>query len=361
MIKLVEDHGYRFGFNGKELDDEVAGKGNTIAFEARIYDSRLGRFFTGDPRESEYPWQTTYAYFKNSPISQIDFLGKGGKDDKQSANNPNSKNPNDNSSCTQELANTSSFSSSSGSNYPQYTVQENETVWGIVRDNLPEGATNSEVLTVTKQVIAINNLNDQGAIKVGQILDMPKAHFIYQSLTPKIYEHTLNSLKANPSNIVLTYNGGGDAARKNRQAACRGFGKCPPGSSKDEFPYASTFEGGAGAKVICAPVKEQNIQSQQLRMLNSILDVGEKYLVFPVPSGSGVPALVTDPAPNPKRVWHPVYIPVYDYAPVPDIPNPAQSWNNMSDVAPYMAAAFAVIVLWEAARLYPPRNLVPAP
>jgi RHS repeat-associated protein len=72
---------YRFGFNGKEMDNEVSGSGNTIAFEARIYDSRLGRFFSTDPWEYKYAWQSSYAYFKNSPISTIDFLGKGGKDD----------------------------------------------------------------------------------------------------------------------------------------------------------------------------------------------------------------------------------------------------------------------------------------
>jgi RHS repeat-associated protein len=72
---------YRFGFNGQEQDNEVSGEGNTIAFEARIYDSRLGRFFSTDPWQKKYAWQTPYTYFKNSPISTIDFMGKGGKED----------------------------------------------------------------------------------------------------------------------------------------------------------------------------------------------------------------------------------------------------------------------------------------
>ena len=71
---------YRFGFNGKESDDEVSGEGNTIAFEARIYDSRLGRFFTTDPWQHRYAWQTPYAYFANSPIVKTDFQGKGDGD-----------------------------------------------------------------------------------------------------------------------------------------------------------------------------------------------------------------------------------------------------------------------------------------
>jgi RHS repeat-associated protein len=68
---------YRFGFNGKELDNETYN--GSIAFEARIYDSRLGRFLSTDPWEYKYAWQTPYAYFKNTPTQIIDFLGKGGK------------------------------------------------------------------------------------------------------------------------------------------------------------------------------------------------------------------------------------------------------------------------------------------
>ncbi|MFY8110004.1 MAG: RHS repeat-associated core domain-containing protein [Bacteroidia bacterium] len=68
---------YRVSFNGKEKDDEVSGAGNSIAFELRIYDSRLCRFNSIDPREREYPWQSTYAYLNNCPISIIDFMGGG--------------------------------------------------------------------------------------------------------------------------------------------------------------------------------------------------------------------------------------------------------------------------------------------
>jgi RHS repeat-associated protein len=74
----VWDKGYRYGFNGKEIDNEVFN--GCIAFEARIFDSRIGRFFSTDPRESEYAWQSTYVYFKNSPIGTLDYLGKGDVD-----------------------------------------------------------------------------------------------------------------------------------------------------------------------------------------------------------------------------------------------------------------------------------------
>jgi len=69
---------YRFGFNGKETDNETYGDGNCIAFEERIFDSRLAKYFSTDPRQKEYAWQSTYVYFKNSPISNLDLLGGGG-------------------------------------------------------------------------------------------------------------------------------------------------------------------------------------------------------------------------------------------------------------------------------------------
>jgi RHS repeat-associated protein len=69
---------YRYGFNGKELDNST-GEGN-LDLGARIYDSRIARFLSSDPKEGEYPWQTTYAYFSNSPLAIIDLNGEGGED-----------------------------------------------------------------------------------------------------------------------------------------------------------------------------------------------------------------------------------------------------------------------------------------
>ncbi len=45
---------YRFGFNGKENDNEVKGTGNQIDYGERIYDPRLGRFLSIDPLKKEF-------------------------------------------------------------------------------------------------------------------------------------------------------------------------------------------------------------------------------------------------------------------------------------------------------------------
>ncbi|NQU32890.1 MAG: hypothetical protein HQ521_06615 [Bacteroidetes bacterium] len=65
--------GYRFGFNGQEGDDEVAGKGNSYTATFWQFDSRLGRKWNMDPRQ-QYP-VSPYACFSNSPIYIIDRLG----------------------------------------------------------------------------------------------------------------------------------------------------------------------------------------------------------------------------------------------------------------------------------------------
>ncbi|MBK9327723.1 MAG: hypothetical protein IPM95_00120 [Sphingobacteriales bacterium] len=66
---------YRFGFNGKEKDDEVKGQGNSYDYGFRIYDSRIGRFLSVDPLINDYPWYAPYQFAGNKPIIAIDLEG----------------------------------------------------------------------------------------------------------------------------------------------------------------------------------------------------------------------------------------------------------------------------------------------
>lgn len=67
---------YRYGFNGKENDDEVKGNGNSIDFGARIYDPRLGRFLSLDPMIKKTPNYSPYLFAGNKPITCIDKNGE---------------------------------------------------------------------------------------------------------------------------------------------------------------------------------------------------------------------------------------------------------------------------------------------
>ena len=69
---------YRFGFNGKENDNEVKGTGNQQDYGFRIYDPRLGRFLSIDPLTAKFPMLTPYQFGSNNPIQNIDLDGLEG-------------------------------------------------------------------------------------------------------------------------------------------------------------------------------------------------------------------------------------------------------------------------------------------
>lgn len=57
-----------YGFNGMEKDDEIKGAGNSYDFGARIYDPRLGRWLSVDPKKAEYTSVSGYNSMANNPI-----------------------------------------------------------------------------------------------------------------------------------------------------------------------------------------------------------------------------------------------------------------------------------------------------
>jgi RHS repeat-associated protein len=66
---------YRYGFNGKENDDEAKGEGNQLDYGFRIYDPRVGKFLSVDPLTKKYPELTPYQFASNTPIQAIDLDG----------------------------------------------------------------------------------------------------------------------------------------------------------------------------------------------------------------------------------------------------------------------------------------------
>ena len=67
--------GYRYGFNGKENDNEVKGEGNQQDYGMRIYDPRLGRFLSVDPISKQYPELTPYQFASDRPVEGVDQDG----------------------------------------------------------------------------------------------------------------------------------------------------------------------------------------------------------------------------------------------------------------------------------------------
>ncbi len=65
------DKGYRYGFNGKENDDETG----LQDYGMRWYDNRRCQFISVDPLGRKYPWYTPFQFAGNKPISHIDLDG----------------------------------------------------------------------------------------------------------------------------------------------------------------------------------------------------------------------------------------------------------------------------------------------
>lgn len=70
---FTPSNGYRYGFNGQEKEDEVAGEGNSYTAEYWQYDSRLGRRWNIDP--VTVPYESPYGAFRNNPIMLSDPNG----------------------------------------------------------------------------------------------------------------------------------------------------------------------------------------------------------------------------------------------------------------------------------------------
>jgi RHS repeat-associated protein len=66
---------YRFSFQGQEKDDEIKGQGNSLNYEYRMHDPRIGRFFAVDPLAAKYPYNSPYAFSENRVIDGIELEG----------------------------------------------------------------------------------------------------------------------------------------------------------------------------------------------------------------------------------------------------------------------------------------------
>jgi RHS repeat-associated protein len=68
--------GYRYGFNGKELDKSGEwGSLTQYDYGFRIYNPSIGKFLSMDPITDEYPELTPYQFASNRPIDGIDLDG----------------------------------------------------------------------------------------------------------------------------------------------------------------------------------------------------------------------------------------------------------------------------------------------
>lgn len=66
---------YEYGYQGKRMDNEIKGNGNSYDFGARIYDPRIPVMLSRDRMGGVYPNLTPYSAMGGNPIGNIDYNG----------------------------------------------------------------------------------------------------------------------------------------------------------------------------------------------------------------------------------------------------------------------------------------------
>ena len=72
--------GYRYFFNGQEADNEVFWGGGLAGYEFRQYDTRLGRWWGVDRKQTAYVGFSPFIHSLDNPISLFDENGKWVRD-----------------------------------------------------------------------------------------------------------------------------------------------------------------------------------------------------------------------------------------------------------------------------------------
>ena len=250
---------------------------DTYDYGARGYYPAMGRFTGVDPLCEKYYSISPYAYCAGNPVSRIDPNGK-------------------------EIINSAD----------RVTYTEDDAK------------------------IAFTAIQRQNNNKSGFSI-----HFVMQERTPEIYKHTLNSFRLGKPD-VLHYESDKKVQSQHRNQALKGIpSRGSEGLERDEYPYASTKEGGAGANVAYVPKGENGKQGADLGFLYKTMDDGDAFLVLPVPNEN---------EPNPLPVN------------VPETSPRNKFLDYMKDKTGLTGAALITyIIISEATRVIPVRNVIPAP
>jgi RHS repeat-associated protein len=245
-VTLQQDDYYPFGleinhlttspkneylYNKKELQEET----QEYDYGARFYDPLIGRFNTIDPLSEQSKQWTTYRYGFDNPIRFIDPDGMSEEDDE--LNDKTFEKNSDKSARIQRDINNSKKSTYSTYDNGEKTGEE----------------------------------------------EIKGVHFVRESQTPNIYRHTVEAQESGQK-ALLHYDDDKKRAIARRTVATAGYPtRTGEGLQRDEYPYASTTEGGRGASIAYVPAEENSKQGLlELAPLYKTLNPGDAFLVIPV-------------------------------------------------------------------------------
>ncbi|TDW97277.1 DUF6443 domain-containing protein [Dinghuibacter silviterrae] len=239
----------KYRYNGKEQQNKELADGSGLEsydYGARFFDNQVGRWNTQDPHSSSYDLFSPYSYGLDNPIKMID---------------PNGADTYLSGEAAQDFYRNLTLAGSLGQkidgNFSDALAQGEKEKYGGESDN---------------------NFTIKGAYPV------------FQSITPSIFGHVNYAINGLGYSNVLTRGFSSNTERQRRLALREWDGyKRPSGYSVDEYPFAGSYEGGLGdadprlPSTALVPVDEQNIQREQLRGLFSLMNAGERFIVYLIP------------------------------------------------------------------------------
>ena len=269
-------------YSGKELQSKEFSDGSGLElydFGARFYDQQLGIWHSIDPHSDKYFNASQYGYVLNDPINAVD---PSGMDTYLSGD------------AAQDFVKTIQGMSA-------HTINTYDHLAQLKKDD--HGGESNQNFTI-KAVLPV-----------------------YESITPGIYGHTRFAQNTMGYDNVLTRTKPGVNSLFRRIALSPwddNSKSLDPTSSIDEYPIASSEEGGWDAEknrpvsTALVPLSEQSTQGGQISALYSAISVGDRFVVVPIsnkahPEPFGYPYFrILEPdgrlEPGGKLIYKPNYV-----------------------------------------------------